>query len=75
MGKLRLEMANQLESLGERMRSDGFNFLWVVDFPLFLPAEDPRSVYRLHQPTELMEWLHHPVVVFTYRWLMSMFIV
>jgi len=51
MGKLRLETANRLESLGERIRCDGYNFLWVVDFPLFLPAEDRKDV---------LESAHHP---------------
>lgn len=50
MGKLRLEMANRLEDQGLRLRSDGFNFLWVVDFPLFLPSDDDGSIESAHHP-------------------------
>lgn len=40
MGKMRLEVANHLETLGVKLRSNSKNFLWVVDFPLFLPSEE-----------------------------------
>lgn len=52
MGKMRVEMANLLESRGVKMRQDGHHFLWIVDFPLFLPAED-RDDGRI-------ESAHHP---------------
>ena len=50
MGKLRLEMANQLEAQGLKLRSDSFNFLWVCDFPLFLPSDDGGVIESAHHP-------------------------
>ncbi|KAG8436855.1 hypothetical protein GDO86_007805 [Hymenochirus boettgeri] len=41
LGKLRLDAAAWLEECGVPLRdSTAYNFLWVVDFPLFLPKED-----------------------------------
>ncbi|XP_028720293.1 aspartate--tRNA ligase, mitochondrial isoform X1 [Peromyscus leucopus] len=52
LGKLRLQCADLLEMRGVILRDPAlFSFLWVVDFPLFLPKED--------SPTEL-ESAHHP---------------
>ncbi|XP_075793058.1 aspartate--tRNA ligase, mitochondrial isoform X2 [Pelodiscus sinensis] len=52
LGNLRLESANLLESRGLVLRDPtAFHFLWVVDFPLFLPKEE--------NPAEL-ESAHHP---------------
>ncbi|KAM5239309.1 aspartate--tRNA ligase, mitochondrial [Ctenodactylus gundi] len=52
LGKLRLECADHLEMRGVTLRDPAqFSFLWVVDFPLFLPKEE--------NPTEL-ESAHHP---------------
>ncbi|XP_073903531.1 aspartate--tRNA ligase, mitochondrial isoform X2 [Castor canadensis] len=52
LGKLRLECANLLEMRGVVLRDPKlFSFLWVVNFPLFLPKEE--------NPTEL-ESAHHP---------------
>ncbi|XP_008824310.1 aspartate--tRNA ligase, mitochondrial [Nannospalax galili] len=52
LGKLRLECADLLEMRGMILRDPAlFSFLWVVDFPLFLPKEE--------SPTEL-ESAHHP---------------
>nr|XP_045006754.1 aspartate--tRNA ligase, mitochondrial isoform X5 [Jaculus jaculus] len=52
LGKLRLECADLLEMRGVVLRDPTlFSFLWVVDFPLFLPKEE--------NPTEL-ESAHHP---------------
>ena len=48
MGRMRIEMADHLETLGVRIRSEGFNFLWVIDFPLFTPAEG--AVESTHHP-------------------------
>lgn len=52
MGKMRLEVANHLETKGVKIRSDSHNFLWVVDFPLFLPSEELGS--------NQLESAHHP---------------
>lgn len=52
LGSLRLETADLLEAAGLVLRDPtAFHFLWVVDFPLFLPKEE--------NPTEL-ESAHHP---------------
>ncbi|XP_075012876.1 aspartate--tRNA ligase, mitochondrial isoform X2 [Calonectris borealis] len=52
LGSLRLESADLLEAAGLVLRDPTtFHFLWVVDFPLFLPKED--------NPAEL-ESAHHP---------------
>ncbi|XP_062437661.1 aspartate--tRNA ligase, mitochondrial [Rhea pennata] len=52
LGSLRLESADLLEAAGLLLRDPtAFHFLWVVDFPLFLPKEE--------NPTEL-ESAHHP---------------
>lgn len=52
LGSLRLESADLLEAAGLALRDPAaFHFLWVVDFPLFLPKEE--------NPTEL-ESAHHP---------------
>ncbi len=51
MGKMRLEVANLLEKQGMKLRKDGHHFLWVVDFPLFLPGEED---------THRIESAHHP---------------
>ncbi|XP_075994349.1 aspartate--tRNA ligase, mitochondrial [Genypterus blacodes] len=52
LGKLRLRCAELLESRGVSVRDpSSFHFLWVVDFPLFLPKEGER-----HQ----LESAHHP---------------
>ncbi|KAK2145149.1 hypothetical protein LSH36_699g02017 [Paralvinella palmiformis] len=53
LGRLRNEVANLLEAKGENVRGDKnqMNFLWVEDFPMFLPREDG-------QPG--LESAHHP---------------
>ncbi|KAI9563756.1 hypothetical protein GHT06_011220 [Daphnia sinensis] len=52
MGKIRLEVANHLETRGVKLRSNSNNFLWVVDFPLFLPSEelDGGPLQSAHHP-------------------------
>lgn len=52
LGKLRLQCAELLESRGVAVRdSSAFHFLWVVDFPLFLPKEDePDKLESAHHP-------------------------
>ncbi|XP_051554703.1 aspartate--tRNA ligase, mitochondrial-like [Myxocyprinus asiaticus] len=52
LGKLRLQCAELLEDYGMPVRDPSlFHFLWVVDFPLFLPKEDDP---------EMLESAHHP---------------
>ncbi|XP_054889575.1 aspartate--tRNA ligase, mitochondrial [Poeciliopsis prolifica] len=52
LGSLRLKAAQLLEAHGFSVRDpDAFNFLWVVDFPLFLPKEDkPEELESAHHP-------------------------
>lgn len=52
LGGLRLHCANLLESHGVSLRDPSvFHFLWVVDFPLFLPKEDsPMELEAAHHP-------------------------
>ncbi|XP_046403695.1 aspartate--tRNA ligase, mitochondrial isoform X4 [Ischnura elegans] len=54
LGRLRLTVADFLESKGVRVREEGFRFLWVEDFPLFFPMEEGNEI-----GTEL-ESAHHP---------------
>uniref|UniRef100_A0A3Q0QVG1 Aspartyl-tRNA synthetase 2, mitochondrial n=1 Tax=Amphilophus citrinellus TaxID=61819 RepID=A0A3Q0QVG1_AMPCI len=51
LGHLRLECAKLLESRGVSVRDpSAFHFLWVVDFPLFLPKDDPKELESAHHP-------------------------
>ncbi|XP_041658471.1 aspartate--tRNA ligase, mitochondrial isoform X2 [Cheilinus undulatus] len=52
LGSLRLQCAQLLESHGVSVRDpSAFHFLWVVDFPLFLPKEDePEQLESAHHP-------------------------
>ncbi|XP_035279931.1 aspartate--tRNA ligase, mitochondrial [Anguilla anguilla] len=52
LGKLRLQCAELLEAQGVAIRDpSAFHFLWVVDFPLFLPKEeDPGQLESAHHP-------------------------
>ncbi|AWP04639.1 putative aspartate--tRNA ligase mitochondrial [Scophthalmus maximus] len=52
LGSLRLQCAELLESHGLSPRDlSALHFLWVVDFPLFLPKEDePEQLESAHHP-------------------------
>lgn len=52
LGKVRLVSADLLEARGLQLRDpSAFHFLWVVDFPLFLPKEEnPRELESAHHP-------------------------
>ncbi|XP_008332894.1 aspartate--tRNA ligase, mitochondrial [Cynoglossus semilaevis] len=52
LGNLRLRCAELLESRGASPRDlSAFHFLWVVDFPLFLPKEgEPEQLESAHHP-------------------------
>ncbi|KAK3597214.1 hypothetical protein CHS0354_003719 [Potamilus streckersoni] len=51
LGRLRLECANHLQAKGIQVRDKTkFNFLWVQDFPLFLPKEDGSGLESAHHP-------------------------
>ncbi|XP_071438605.1 aspartate--tRNA ligase, mitochondrial isoform X2 [Hetaerina americana] len=53
LGKLRLKVAEYLESKGNKVREEGFRFLWVEDFPLFFSVENEDGM-------EVLESAHHP---------------
>ncbi|XP_054976150.1 aspartate--tRNA ligase, mitochondrial isoform X2 [Sorex araneus] len=52
LGRMRLECADLLEARGALLRDPAvFSFLWVVDFPLFLPkTENPAELEAAHHP-------------------------
>ncbi|KAG2461563.1 KLH20 protein, partial [Polypterus senegalus] len=52
LGKLRLQCADLLESKGMAVRNPNtFHFLWVLDFPLFLPKDEhPSQLESAHHP-------------------------
>ncbi|XP_062338373.1 aspartate--tRNA ligase, mitochondrial isoform X1 [Osmerus eperlanus] len=52
LGKLRLQCADLLEGRGVALRHPSdYHFLWVVDFPLFLPKEgEPGQLEAAHHP-------------------------
>ncbi|XP_059200345.1 aspartate--tRNA ligase, mitochondrial [Centropristis striata] len=52
LGRLRLQSAELLEAQGVSVRDpSSFHFLWVVDFPLFLPKEEePDQLESAHHP-------------------------
>lgn len=45
LGKLRLDLRNNKEQ-----KDKVFQFLWVVDFPLFLPGEEEGVLESAHHP-------------------------
>ncbi|XP_035731567.1 aspartate--tRNA ligase, mitochondrial-like isoform X1 [Vespa mandarinia] len=49
LGKLRIEFTNILENNHLKIRSSGYNFLWLIDFPLFEVNE-----------SQLLKSMHHP---------------
>ena len=51
LGTLRLDYVNYLETKGiNHHREVGFNFLWIVDFPLFVRDEDSGKMESNHHP-------------------------
>lgn len=51
LGKLRLQCANILESKGVKVRDpDTFQFLWIYNFPLFVPKEEVGKLEAAHHP-------------------------
>ncbi|XP_045582892.2 aspartate--tRNA ligase, mitochondrial isoform X1 [Procambarus clarkii] len=54
LGKLRLQAAKIMEENGVMVRdSDQFNFVWVVDFPLFERDENTGKIVSVHHPFTL----------------------
>ena len=65
LGKLRLKIAKALETKGADIYDGPFAWLWVDDFPLFLPAEDETELAASSSSgssssTSLLESAHHP---------------
>lgn len=50
LGALRLKVAKQLDIIGE-----GFNFLWVTEFPFFEYDEDSDTYVAMHHPFTMPE--------------------
>ncbi|XP_035683590.1 aspartate--tRNA ligase, mitochondrial-like [Branchiostoma floridae] len=51
LGRIRVECADILETQGVQLRDpDVFNFLWITDFPLFVPKEDGSGLESAHHP-------------------------
>lgn len=77
LGNLRLQCAELLESRGVSVRDpSAFHFLWVVDFPLFLPKEEePEQLESAHHPftaplpedTQLLYTEPHKVLTFAQK--------
>nr|CAD7591183.1 unnamed protein product [Timema genevievae] len=76
LGRTRVELADQLESRGLKVRESGFHFLWVVDFPLFVAGEGalesthhpftqphPDDVHLLGQEPLKVRSLHYDLVL------------
>ncbi|XP_071531137.1 aspartate--tRNA ligase, mitochondrial isoform X2 [Panulirus ornatus] len=54
LGKLRLLAAKTLEEAGFSVRSpESFNFVWVVDFPLFEQDDETGRIVSVHHPFTL----------------------
>ncbi|XP_074102503.1 aspartyl-tRNA synthetase, mitochondrial [Cotesia typhae] len=49
LGKILVEFANIIESKGRQVRTQGYEFLWIVDFPLF-EKNDDGSIASTHHP-------------------------
>ncbi|KNC83499.1 hypothetical protein SARC_04255 [Sphaeroforma arctica JP610] len=71
MGKVRLQCATELERKGLPVRplkgsANEFEFLWVTDFPLFTPEEEPEQSSTPsesdsnHSATMRLGTTHHP---------------
>ncbi|XP_048508538.1 aspartate--tRNA ligase, mitochondrial isoform X2 [Athalia rosae] len=50
LGKVLILFTNILESKGIYLRSSGYKWLWVVDFPLFSIRDDENSIKPTHHP-------------------------
>lgn len=51
LGKLRVDYVDYLESKGvSHHRTSRFNFLWVLDFPMFFQGEKPGCFETAHHP-------------------------
>ncbi|XP_063397245.1 aspartate--tRNA ligase, mitochondrial-like [Mytilus trossulus] len=51
LGKVRTTVANALQSKGVQIIDENkFDFLWVTDFPLFLPKEEGEGLESAHHP-------------------------
>lgn len=49
LGKLRIEFTNVLENNNLKIRSTGYNFSWIIDFPLFEESES-GMLGSMHHP-------------------------
>lgn len=49
IGKIRTEFTNIMELKNHQIKSEGYKFLWVTDFPLFEADEDGK-LSTTHHP-------------------------
>lgn len=51
LGKIRLELIKAIcEAKGPSENDNVYEFLWIVDFPLFLPNEETGQLETVHHP-------------------------
>ncbi len=50
LGQLRLKIAEDLALYPERGASNYWDFLWVIDFPMFEYNEESKRFYAMHHP-------------------------
>ncbi len=50
LGRLRLDLATQLEAQGRLPVRDAWAFLWVTEFPLLEPGDEPGRLSAVHHP-------------------------
>lgn len=51
LGKIRLELITNIDKQKDQQENDDvYEFLWVVDFPLFLPNEETGQLETVHHP-------------------------
>ncbi|KAH9514568.1 aspartyl-tRNA synthetase 2, mitochondrial [Bulinus truncatus] len=79
LGQIRLNAADMLESKGVSVREEGFKFLWVDNFPLFLHKENgdeglesahhpftaplPEDLHLIYSDPELVRGQHYDLVL------------
>lgn len=51
LGKIRLELIEASNKVGKsKINDDAHEFVWIVDFPLFLPNNETQQLETVHHP-------------------------